>query len=61
MIPDADDDIGTGDLFDATPLTLDDDDVVEADGLGEGDLESCEDVGRGGLGGGRENEGGEAG
>ncbi len=60
-VPDLDDDVGGVDLFDASPLALDDDDVVDADGLGDGDLEAGEEVGCGGLGGGGEDEGGDAG
>jgi hypothetical protein len=60
-VPDLDDDVGGGDLFDAAPLALDDDDVVDADGFGEGDLQAGEDVGCGGFGGGGEDERGDAG
>src|SRR5690606_32584280 len=31
LVPDADDDVGAGDLLDASPLVVDDDDVVQAD------------------------------
>jgi hypothetical protein len=61
LVPDFDDDVGGVDLFDATPLALDDDDVIDADGFGEGDLEAGEEVGDGGLCGGGEDEGGDAG
>jgi hypothetical protein len=60
-IPDADDDVGGVDLFDAAPLALDHDDVVDADGFGEGDLKAGEEVCGGGLGCGGEDEGGDAG
>ena len=60
-VPDADDDVGGVDLFDASPLALDDDDVVDADGFGEGDLETGEEVGGGGFGGGGEDERGDSG
>ena len=49
-VPDTDDDVGGVDLFDSAPLSLDDDDVVEADGFGEGDLEAGEEVGCCGFG-----------
>ena len=61
QVPDLDDDVGGVDLFDAAPLALDDDDVVDADGFGDGDLEAGEEVGGGGFGGCREDEGGDAG
>ena len=60
-IPDFDDDVGRVDLFDATPLALNDDDVVDANGFGEGNLQAGEEVGSGGFGGGGEDEGGDAG
>ena len=60
-VPDADDDVGGVDLFDAAPLALNYDDVVDADGFGEGDLKAGEEVCGGGFGGGGEDEGGDAG
>ncbi len=60
-IPDFDDDVGRVDLFDAAPLALDDDDVIDVDGFGEGDLEAGEEVGCGGSGRGGEDDGGDAG
>ena len=60
-VPDLDDDVGRVDLFDATPFALNDDDVVDADGFGEGDLEAGEEVGGGGFGGGGEDHRGDAG
>ncbi len=60
-IPDLDDDVGGVDLFDAAPLALDDDDVVDADGFGEGDLEAGEEVGSGGFCSGGEDERGDSG
>ena len=59
--PDFDDDVGGVDLFDASPLALDDDYVVDTDGFGEGDLQAGEDVGGGGFGGGGEDERGDSG
>lgn len=44
-VPDADDDVSGGDLFDAAPLVRDDDDIIDPDGFGEGDLEAGEEVG----------------
>jgi hypothetical protein len=59
QVPDADDDVGGVDLFDAAPLALDDDDVVDADGFGDGDLEAGQEVGGGGFGCGGEDERGD--
>jgi hypothetical protein len=55
-VPDADDDVGGVDLFDAAPLALDYDDVVDTEGLGDGDLEAGEEVCGGGFGGGGDDE-----
>src|SRR5271168_1727590 len=59
-VPDADDDVGGVDLFDAAPLALDYDDVVDAKGFGDGDLEAGEEVCGGGFGGGSDDERGDA-
>ena len=55
-IPDFDDDVGRVDLFDAAPLALNDDDVIDVDGFGECDLEAGEEVGCGRAGCGGEND-----
>ena len=43
VVPDAYDDVGRTDLLDATPLSLDDEHVVEVDRLGQRDLDRRQD------------------
>ena len=45
QVPDPHDDVGQRDLFDSSPLSLDDDHIVDADRLRDGDLESREQCG----------------
>jgi len=61
QVPDADDDVGGVDLFDATPFALNYYDVVDAKGFSESDLEASEEVCGGGFGSGCEDERGDAG
>lgn len=56
QVPDADDDVGEGDFLDAPPFIFDDDDVIDADRLGEGDLEAGEEIGDCALGGEADND-----
>ncbi|MNC27870.1 hypothetical protein D3C75_760590 [compost metagenome] len=48
-VPQLDHDIGRGDLLAPPPLALDDDGVVQSDGLGRGDLDAGDQVGQEGL------------
>jgi hypothetical protein len=50
-VPDPDDDVGEGDFLDPAPFVFDDDDVIDSNGLGEGDLKAGEEIGDGSLGG----------
>ena len=43
-VPDLDYDVGGVDLFDAAPLALNDDDIVDADGLGDSNLQTGEEI-----------------
>jgi len=45
LIPDADDNAGERDFIDASPLAFDNDDILDADGLVDGDLEACQQAG----------------
>src|SRR5690606_29128077 len=61
LVPDADDDVGAGDLLDASPLVVDDDDVVQADRLRHRDLDAGDEVLEHGAGGEADGEAGEPG
>src|SRR5713101_2748240 len=55
-VPYFDDDVGRVDLFDTAPFSLNDDDIVDADGFGDGNLETREEVGGGRFGGGGDDQ-----
>jgi len=61
FVPDTDDDVGGGEFFDASPFAVDDDDVVDADGLGECDLEAGDERREGRLCGEADDDAGDAG
>jgi hypothetical protein len=61
QIPDPDNDVGEGDFLDPAPFVFDDDDVIDANGLGEGDLEAGEEIGDGSLGGEADDDADDAG
>src|SRR6266576_4384142 len=60
-VPYFDDDVGRVDLFDTAPFALNDDDIVDADGFGDGNLQACEEVGGGRFGCGGDDQRGNAG
>src|ERR1700730_4638755 len=55
-IPYLDDDISRIDLFDAAPFSLNYDNIVDADGFGDGNLQAGKEVSGGGFGGGGNNQ-----